>query len=89
MKIGTIKGTSFNCILNLLTQGSVLGSLLYVIYINDIDISNNNVILKFADDTDLGVLIQDNLKASEQCTKVVKTCSRILCLIKRSFMTWL
>jgi len=32
----------------------------------------------------LGVLIQDNLKVSEQCTKVVKTCNRILGMIKRS-----
>jgi len=34
---------------------------------------------------DLGVLIQDNLNVSEQCTRVVKTCNRILGMIKRSF----
>ena len=34
---------------------------------------------------DLGILIQDNLKVSEQCAKVVKTCNRILGMIKRSF----
>jgi len=36
---------------------------------------------------DLGVLIQDNLKVSEQCTKVVKNSNRnrILGMIKRSF----
>ena len=34
---------------------------------------------------DLGVLVQDSLKVSEQCTKVVKTCNRILGMIKRSF----
>jgi len=34
---------------------------------------------------DLGILIQDKLKLSEQCTKVVKTCHRILGMIKRSF----
>jgi len=31
------------------------------------------------------VLIQDNFNVSEQCTKVVKTCNRILGMIKRSF----
>jgi len=34
---------------------------------------------------DLGVLSQDNLKVSQQCTKVVKTCNKILGMIKRSF----
>jgi len=34
---------------------------------------------------DLAVLIQDNLKVSEQCTKVVKTCNIILGMMKRSF----
>jgi len=31
---------------------------------------------------DVSVLIQDNLKVSEQCTK---TCNRVLDMIKRSF----
>jgi len=132
-------------------QESVLGPLLFVIYINDVDISINNVILKFVDDTkifaavadsnaieslrselrrlykwsndwlmlfnidkckvlhfgsynakydymlgdqvldsvsierDLGVHIHDDLKVFEQCTEVVKTCNRILGMIKRSF----
>ena len=34
---------------------------------------------------ELDKLIQDNLKVSEQCIKLVKTCNRILGIIKRSF----
>jgi len=34
---------------------------------------------------DLGILIQDNHKVSEQYTKVVKTCNKIIGMINRSF----
>ena len=34
---------------------------------------------------DLGVLIQDNLKVSEQCNKAANTANRILGMINRTF----
>jgi hypothetical protein len=132
-------------------QGSVLGPLLFVLFINDIDRSVVNRLLKFADDTklfgcvstqqqidvlradlntlfkwseewqmvfnvekckvmhfgksnvktvynmgvgtlsvtdaekDLGVIVQNDLKVSQQCVKVTKTANQVLGMIKRTF----
>jgi hypothetical protein len=46
---------------------------------------NNNVLADVIEERDLGVIIQDNLKVSEQCSKVVKTANCILGMIRRSF----
>jgi len=37
------------------------------------------------EEKDLGVIIQDDLKVSKQCSKVVKTANKILGMIYRSF----
>jgi ribonucleases P/MRP protein subunit RPP40 len=133
-------------------QGPVLGSLLFLIYINDIDESVSSKLLTLADDTkvfrvvtnandieklqldlihlckwsndwlmlfnvnkckivhfgfnntlasyqlndinlvvdkeerNLGVIIQNDLKCTQQCIKVVNTANKVLCMIRGSFM---
>jgi len=37
------------------------------------------------EERDLGVIIQNDLKCSQQCSKAIKTANRILCIIKRTF----
>ncbi len=68
-----INGTAYDCtpITSDVPQGSVLGSVLFIMYINYIDVGLNSFNAKFADDTKLGNSIisdcdRQNLQDDEQ-----------------------
>ena len=46
---------------------------------------NNTILEVVEEEKDLGVIVQNNLKVSEQCSKVVKTANRVLAMIRRTF----
>ncbi len=59
-------------------QGLVLGPVLFIIYINDIDVGLNNFIAKFADDAKLGnsvitdrnrISLQEDLRKISECSQ--------------------